>query len=279
MKQKITAILIAKNEESMLANCLETLAWVDQLIVIDNGSTDTTSQIAENFGAKVIHFEHSSFARLRNEALKQVKTDWLIYIDPDERVTPVLAKEILVQIETDGADVLSMKRHNICYGRKFSHGGWENDIVTRVFNKKSLKEWKGKVHEAPIYEGRKVRLRTALIHLTHRNTTQGLNKTIQWTKIEAELLFKANSPRVNFFTLLRKGFMEFFRRAVIKQGYKDGLAGLIESMVQGINKILIYIQLWELQQTPTLEEQYRRHEINIMKEWEQEDTSQLKTRL
>ena len=278
MKQKITAIIIAKNEESVLANCLETLAWVNKVIVIDNGSTDTTAQIAESFGAKVIHFEHSSFARLRNEALKQVETGWLIYIDSDERVTPILAKEILVHIETSGADVLSMKRHNICYGQNFNHGGWENDVVTRVFTKKSLKKWQGKVHETPIYKGKEIKLRTPLIHLTHRNTTQGLNKTIQWTKIEAELLFKANSSKVNFFTLIRKGFMEFFRRAIIKQGYKDGLAGLIESMVQGINKVLVYIQLWELQQTPSLEEQYRRHEIEIMKEWEHEDISQLKSR-
>ncbi len=276
METKITAVIIAKNEADMLANCLDTLSWADRVLVIDNGSDDTTPDIAENYGAQVIHFEHSSFARLRNEALKHIDTQWLVYVDADERFTPTLAKEVLVHMETDDAQALTINRKNICYGQEFAYGGWAEDQVTRVFKKKAITNWEGKVHETPVYEGEAIVLHTPLIHLTHRSTSDNLNKTAVWTKIEAELLHKAGIPPVTFFTILRKGVMEFIRRAIIWRGYKDGLAGLIEALVQGINKILVYIQVWEMQQTPDLKEQYRRHEINIIKQWDDEDVSHLK---
>ncbi len=276
MKNSLTAVILAKNEEEMISNCLETLSWVDHLLVINNGSTDATAEIAENFGAQVVHFEHSSFARLRNEALKHLDSDWVMYIDPDERIVPTLAKEIMVRLETEEADALIFNRKNICYGQEFNYGGWEQDKVTRVFRTKKLKHWQGRVHETAVFEGEALELKTPLIHLTHRSTTDNLKKTIKWTKIEAEELFKADAAPVNFFTLIRKGLMEFIRRAFIKKGYKDGLAGMIEALVQGINKILIYIQVWELQQNPSLEEQYRQHELDVVKKWQQEDINQWK---
>lgn len=276
MKQTITAVLLAKNEEQMLPLCLKTLDWVDHILVIDNGSQDNTAQVAADYGAQVIGFSHSSFARLRNEALKHVDTDWLLYIDPDERITPTLAKEILVHLETDDADVLSFNRTNICYGTEFNHGGWEEDKVTRAFKTTKLEKWEGKVHESPVYEGRHQLLHTPLIHLTHRNTTDGLKKTIQWTAIEAQLLHKAGVAPVTLFTLIRKGGMEFFRRAILRQGYKDGMPGLVEAVVQGINKVLVYIQLWELQQSPSLEDKYRQYEVEITRQWQEEDLSSFK---
>ena len=276
MEQTITAAILAKNEEKMLTNCLETLTWADHILVIDNGSTDNTAQVAEDYGCQVIGFSHSSFARLRNEALKHVNTDWIIYIDPDERITPTLAKEILVHLETDQADVLTFNRKNICYGHQFNYGGWDKDQVTRAFKRDHLEEWQGKVHESSIWEGKEQTLHTPLVHLTHRNTQDGLKKTTEWTKMEAELLYEAQAPAVNFLTLIRKGGMEFLRRAVFKQGYKDGLPGMIEALVQGMNKVFVYIQLWELQQNPDLQEQYRQHELEIIKKWQQADVDQLK---
>jgi (heptosyl)LPS beta-1,4-glucosyltransferase len=276
MNSKITAIIIAKDEADVLANCIKTIAWADQILVIDCNSTDKTGEVAENLGAKVIHFSHSSFARIRNEALGNVETDWLFYIDADERVTPILAKEILVHVETQDAPVMSMKRKNICYGSEFKHGGWEQDEVIRVFRKDALKKWTGKIHESPIYEGKKLLLHSPLIHLTHRDTIQGLKKTIDWTPIEAELLYKSNIPQVKFLTILRKGFMEFFRRGLVKKGYKDGMPGLVEALIQGINRMLVYIQVWEQQQSPSLPDQYRKQEIKIAKMWDQEDIKDFK---
>lgn len=272
-KPSITAVIIAKNEELVLETCLVGLEWCDQILLVDNNSSDTTTQIAEQFGAKVISFSHNSFARIRNEALKHITTDWIFYIDADERVTPTLAKEIRVKIETTHFEVFTLRRENVCYGKKFLHGGWENDQVTRIFKSSALKEWQGEVHESPVFSGVAETLQTELIHFTHRSTTDNLKKTIVWTNIEAKLLAESGIAPVSFILILRKGVMEFLRRAIFFKGYKDGLPGLIEALVQGINKILIYIQVWEFQQKVSLEEKYRRKDIKIIDMWKKESVT------
>ncbi|PIR61939.1 MAG: LPS biosynthesis protein, partial [Candidatus Pacebacteria bacterium CG10_big_fil_rev_8_21_14_0_10_44_11] len=129
----MTAVVIAKNEALMIEACLETLQWCTEVLVIDNGSTDATADLAEKRGAQVISFKHQSFARLRTEALKAVATDWLLYIDADERVTPELAKEIMVRVETGNWAALAFLRQNYFFGQLFRHGGWETDTVIRAF--------------------------------------------------------------------------------------------------------------------------------------------------
>lgn len=268
-KLSITAIIIAKNESAMISNCIDALRWCDQIIVVDNASTDDTVTLAENAGARVINHKSGDFAQTRNVALKYVKTDWLLYIDADERVTPRLYQEIAVNIETDEADVLQFNRQNMCYGSIFNHGGWQNDLVTRCFKKTALKEWTGAIHESPQYDGRVKLLHTPLIHFTHRSTQDNLRKSAEWTIKEAELLAAAHPDQVTLMTLLRKGVMEFFRRAVLQQGYKDGMPGLVEALVQAMNRVMVYIQVWELTQVPTIEERYQHKEMEIANQWKQ----------
>lgn len=269
-KPTISALIIAKNEQLMIANCIKSLKWCDEIIVIDDGSVDDTREIAESYGAKVISFKHSSFSRLREEALKRATSEWVVYIDVDERVTPTLAKEIMVNIETSHAQVFRLCRENIYFGRKFKWGGWQDDCLERVFEKSSLLGWSGDVHESPNYQGDLIDLKTKLLHFTHRDTVSGLLKSASWTPIEAQELFKSGLAQVTFFTILRKGMMEFFRRAILKRGYKDGMPGLVEALIQGINRVLVYIQVWELQQNPPIEERYHKKEEEILKLWKQE---------
>jgi len=266
-KATITAIIIAKNEEEMLVNCLETVRWCDEILVIDNNSIDKTAQLAEANGARVVSAKSNNFSELRNEGLKKSKTDWVFYLDADERVTPKLAQEIQVHVETNDAQVLRLKRQNIYYGQLVTHGGWGEDLLERVFMRSALKTWQGQVHESPEYTGQAITLHQELVHLTHRNTRDNLLKSADWTLIEAKLLYEAKSPEVKILTLFRKTIMEFVRRLVFKKGYQDGPVGWIESMVQGMNKFLVYLQLWELQQKPTLPEQYQQAEKEIVELW------------
>ena len=271
MKISLTTIIIAKDEELMIENCLKCLQWCKKIILINNGSSDKTTKIAENFNIQVINYADESFSNLRNEALKYVETEWLMYVDPDERITPTLAKEIAVQIETSDANALTMHRENMNYGKIFIGGGWEQDYVTRAFRKKSFKEWTGDIHESAGYNGKDQLLKSSLIHLTHRNTHGGMKKTTNWTKQEAELLAKAIKKKVNSFTLIRKGGMEMLRRYIFKKGYRDGIEGFIESLFQAINKVLIYMQVWELQQKPSLTQKYQRRELEINELWKKNE--------
>lgn len=272
----ITAVIIAKNEEKMIANCIESLRWCSEILVIDNGSDDATPQVAESIGARVISHKTESFADLRERALKHVKTDWLFYIDADERVTPMLAKEVAVHLETNSAQALRFRRENVLYGKTFHHGGWQHDYVTRVFQRKALSGWEGDIHESPVFEGEAITLHSPLIHLTHRSTVESLKKTISWTPMEARLLHEANAEPVTLMTLMRKGGMAVIRGAIFKQGSKDGIEGWIEAVVQGINRVLVYIQLWELQQSPTLPEKYQHKEEEIAQMWKAEIKQQAK---
>lgn len=273
MKPSLTAIIIAKNEEEMIANCIETVRWCDEILVINNDSSDATVGIAHRLGARVVTLP-GSFADLRNEGLKRIKTDWVLYIDADERVTPSLAEEIKQEIEHSSAVAFALTRTNILYGHHMKHGGWQNDSVVRLFKKEALKGWRGLVHEEAVLESSSDQeikvLHHPLIHFTHRNLISGLLKTAQWTPIEAKLLHEAGTPPVTLLTLLRKGGMELWRRVVMQGGYKDGLAGWIEALVQAMNRMLVYMQLWELQQKPSLQEQYSRHEQAIVKLWKQQ---------
>lgn len=271
----ITAIIITKNEELMIANCLETLQWCQKILVVDTGSDDQTVEIAKRLGAEVISTKAVSFAERRTIPLEHVKTDWVFYIDADERVTPQLAKEILVQIETTQATALEVHRQNMMYGKYFQHGGWGKESFQRIFRRHGLAGWKGEIHESPIFEGEVVKLHSSLFHLTHRNTIDGLYKTAAWTPFEAKLLFEANIPPVTGWTLLRKTAMEFIRRAFLWNGRKDGMEGIIEAGIQAMNRFLVYVQVWELQQQPSLAERYHDKEKEFMKMWKKTSLDEL----
>lgn len=263
----ITAIIIARNEEEMIANCLETLRWTDEIIVLDTGSHDRTQEIAQRQGAKVSQATGSNFAQWRNEAAKLVTTDWMIYIDADERVTPTLAKAIQGRLRRPEFDAFTLGRNNINYGKWMQHGGWDNDRLLRIFKTKQLKGWQGEVHEHAEIVGRIGDIEEPLVHLTHRSVYDGLRKSIDWTDVEAQLLLAANHPPVGPLRLIKIVVFDFVKRLVFKMAWKDGQEGVIEAMNQSMNRFLVYTRLWELQQQPPLPTRYDRIEKQIQKLW------------
>lgn len=275
MQSNLTALIIAKNEERMLQACLETLSFCEKIIILDTGSSDKTVNIAENYNCQVVSFAHESFAKLREKAQSLAQTDWLFYVDADERVIPALAKEILLHIEKNDCQIMTIRRQNICYGSQLNFGNWQNDCVTRVFKNTNLKGWRGEIHESPIYEGQEVKLKHELIHLTHRSTQDNLRKSADWTIKEARALEAAMVKKVTLALILRKGIMEFYRRALKNQGYKDGMPGLIEALAQAINRMIVYMQVWELQQKPNLENRYEKIDQEIKSLWKREGKIEL----
>ena len=265
---QISAVILAKNEASSIVACISCLRWCDEVIVLDTGSTDETLELAEAHGARVISFQHRSFARVRDEALKHVNSEWIFYVDADERVSPTLAQEITTHLIDSNISVLELNRENYFYGRKMSHGGWASDRVTRIFRCAALKGWQGEIHESPEFTGNQILLKNNLIHLSHRTTAAGLIKSAEWTLIEAKLLQKNQAQPVKFVTILRKSIGEFWRRAIKKRGFRDGTTGLVESLIQAINRMLVYIQVWELQQKPSIPDLYSVKERQIELDWE-----------
>jgi len=267
MGNRISAIIITKNEEKNIVNCIEALQWCEEILVIDNGSVDATCELAERLNARIVRAENRTFSELRNVGKDESHLDWLLYVDADERVTPKLSKAIESAVLMHQFQAYSLPRYNIHYGKWMQHGGWEKDTLIRLFQKESLLQWEGNVHEHAVIEGQIGLLTEPLVHLTHQNLVQGLRKSADWTPIEASAALQHGMPKMTFFRMLRGMLKEFFVRYIQKKGYKDGTEGAIESMVQAMNRFYVYEQIWEQQRKPSLNETYEKIDKEISNLW------------
>ncbi len=243
----ISAIVITKNEEKMIADCLDSLSFCDEIIVVDSGSTDRTIEIAQRMKAKVVGVTTDSFAKMRDAGLLKAKGNWVFYIDADERVSSDLAKEIqsVVASPKTEFDFYKVFRKNFYFG---NHEWPVMESMERLFLKDSLKGWYGKLHESPSIQGQAGQLSGYLTHYTRRNLSMMVEKTIQWSQIEAELRFKANHPKMTWWRFPRVMIPTFFDYYIRQKGYSVGTVGLIESMYQAFSIFITYAQLWQLQE-------------------------------
>lgn len=266
---RISAVIIVKNEEMMIANCIDTLRWCDEIIIVDDHSSDRTPELAEQAGAIVVKNTGKTFASARNTGREVANGQWLLYVDADERATPALMRAVRSVVQDPAAaEAYQIPRRNIHYGSWLQFGGWGSDAVVRLFRRSALKTWRGDIHEHAEITGAERRLSEELIHLTHRSVRDGLEKSIHWTAIEARLLFAAGHKPIGMVRLLSIPIRSFLKSMIKMQAFKDGAPGWIEAMVQAMNRFLVYAQLWELQQKPTLPEQYAKYEQDIAKLWQ-----------
>ncbi len=246
---KLTVLIITKNEEKMLPDCLKSVAWADEVVVVDTGSTDKTISIAKKFGAKV--FEYTSgknFSDWRNFALKKASYEWVLYVDADERVTPELKKEIQETISQDEtSSVYAIPRQNIILGKVLKHGGWYPDYVKRLCKKSDLKGWEGDLHENPVVSGKLEHLKHNFIHDKHETIPEMVEKTNNWSEIEAKLMFDAHHPPMNIPRFMSAMWREFYFRMIRKMAFLDGSIGIIMAMYQVYSRFISYAKLWELQ--------------------------------
>ena len=252
---KLSVIILAKNEEKMIKDCLASVKWAEEVILVDSGSTDRTVAIAQKQGAKILSVFRGKieFSRWRNEGLKAAKGDWVLYVDADERVTPELKKEIENLIKgKPGAAVYQIPRRNYYLGKEVRYGGAWPNYVKRLFLREKLKRWEKKLHEDPVFEGELGTLKNPLLHQAHQSLTAMMAKTSQWSQIEAELLYEANHPPVTWWRILRMMLTEFWERGIKLQGWRDGTVGWIELIFQMFSRFATYAQLWELQQKRTV---------------------------
>jgi len=245
----ISAIVIAKNEEKKLPDCLKSISWVDEIVVVDTGSVDSTVKIAKGFTSKVVSYTNGGYSQWRNEGLKHSTCRWVLYVDADERVSQELKEEILklVSIKNPEVCAYAIPRKNIILGRFMKHGGWWPDYVKRLFLREKIKGWKGDLHEEPVYEGNINHIQNPLIHIKHDNLSEMIVKTNKWSVIEARLLYNSNHPKMVGWRFLRIMLTELWLRLIKLRGFMDGSEGVIYSFYQMFSKFVTYAKLWEMQ--------------------------------
>src|SRR3989344_7701006 len=214
---KISGIVITKNEEEMIADCLDSLSFCDEIIVVDSGSEDRTKDIAKKMGAKIVEYSSDDFSEMRNMGMERAIGEWLLYIDADERATPELISNITCSVNKDQISktesnivAFRVQRKNYYLG---NHEWPYIERLERLFEKKSLEKWYGKLHESPKVKGNIETLDGYLLHYTHRNLASMVSKTMEWSKIEAEMRFKTGHPKMSWWRFPRVMITAFLDRS------------------------------------------------------------------
>lgn len=245
---KLTVIVLTHNSRELIQACLNSIKSADEIIIVDDNSTDNTLSIVKKFPVKVFSRRLDNFSSQRNFAISKATTPWVLFIDSDETVSSELFNEIKIAIKTDSYSAYRMKRLNYFFNRPIKHGGYWPDWQTRLFKVQDWQKYTGAVHETPHFSGQLGVLENHLTHFSHRNLVEGLEKSLIWTKKEAEEFIKANHPPISCWRIVKVMVWEFCFRYFKKLGFLDGYVGFIESLIQAINRFFVYQQVWEMQQ-------------------------------
>lgn len=240
----ISAIIITRNEEENIKECIKSLNFVDEIIVVDNNSSDQTVDKAKALGAKVFKIPGLDFSYLRNLGKEKAKSKWLLYVDVDERVPSSLVEEIKAAISKGGDfSAFLVWRQNYYLGKSWP----KKERIIRLIKKETLIGWQGILHETPIVAGKVGNLKSSLLHYTHANLSSMIDKTNEWSEIEAELRYKSDHPKMSWWRFFRVMSTAFFRSYISEGGWRVGAVGLIESIYQAFSIFITYAKLWEKQ--------------------------------
>lgn len=247
MREKLSVLIITKNEEEHINALLSSIDFADEVVVVDSYSTDKTVILAEELGAKVLFREFDYHAAQKNWGLKQLQNDWVLVIDADERISSNLKEEIIAVLNKENLreKAFWIKRENFLMGKKVKYSGWQNDKVIRLFNRKFCKYGDKLVHEE-IETNEKVGfLKNKLIHYTYKNFKSYFNKVQKYTTQKALIKSKTHST-INFYHLVIKPLAKFLKRYILEKGFLDGKIGVIISSMAAFNVFLVYLKVWRI---------------------------------
>ena len=238
--------MITRNEAANITGALESVAWADEIIVVDAESTDETVPMARRFTDKVIVRPWPGYVAQKNFAAAQATHDWILSLDADERVPPPLSSEIrALMAEEPRAAGFRVPRVTFHLGRWIRSTDWYPDYQLRLYDRRRA-EWRGRhVHESVTANGPVGRLRSELQHYAFRDLSHHLQTMDRYTTLAAREMHE-DGRRAGWFHVLILGRLAFFRNYVLRGGFRDGTAGLIVSIMNAHYVSLKFAKLWEL---------------------------------
>ncbi len=245
-KLRLSVVLIAKNEASLLEDCLKSVSWADEIVLLDSGSSDGTQALARDLGAKV--FENSDwqgFGKQRQLAQSYATGDYILMIDADERVSPELRQSIEACLQQpDENKVYRLGRRNLFLGNFMRHSGWYPDRVNRLYKADKFRYNHDLVHEALDTRGAEiVDLKGDLLHLTCRDFFAFQRKQMNYAEAWAKQRYQ-QGKRCSYFSILSHTLAAFFKTWVLRAGFLDGKSGLILAGVNAQYTFNKYAALW-----------------------------------
>lgn len=247
MKAPVSVVIIAKNEERRLEDCLKSAAWAQEIVVVDDMSTDRTVDIAKRYTDKIFQRKMDIEGKHRNYAYSQASQPWVLSLDADERITPELAQEISSVVGNE-------KNGHVCYaipiktfiGKRWVKGaGYYPAAKTRLFRKGQFRYEEASVHPRVIYEGTCGQLKGDILHYSCQNLEQWIGKFNRETTLEARKWIQ-DKRKVSLAKILRKTADRFLKNYFLKKGCKDGFYGFLMSVFHGLYQLFSYAKYQEM---------------------------------
>lgn len=242
----LSVIVLTKNDEAIVGKCLESIKDQDwEVLAVDSYSTDKTLEILKKYHIKVYQNHFTDFSSQRNYAMGLTKGDWVLYLDSDEVATDAFKKEVnsIVSSAQEEYTAYFVQRSNYFLGQKWNY----IDRMQRLFKKDHFICWEGKLHETARFKGSVGYIKAPILHFTHRNLEQMIEKTNEWSDYEAELRVKASHPMMTPLRFIRVMATGFLKSYIKEKGYKNGTKGFIESVFQAFSLFITYAKLFEKQ--------------------------------
>jgi glycosyltransferase involved in cell wall biosynthesis len=253
--KKISVAIITLNEKQNIRECLESVKWADEIIVVDNGSTDQTRQICQEFQARVYPEEWKGFSRQKNSAIEKTRNEWVLSLDADERVTPELRQEIAGALEKDSSlDGYYIPRKNYFLGRWIKHCGWYPDHNLRLYRKSQGGFLDRAVHERLAIRGKVGYLKNPLEHRTYRSLSDFWERLDRYSGLAAQEMF-LGEKRYRFLDLFFRPPCTFLEMYFMRLGFLEGYLGFLLSVLYSFYTFAKYSKLKELQDHAVAESQ------------------------
>ncbi len=240
----LAAVILSKNEQSHIRDCVGSLGWADRVVVVDTFSEDDTVTLARSAGAHVIQHAFSDFSQIRNVALQEVQADWIFFVDADERATPDLAAEIRQVIVERPENGWWVPRLNYLFGKLTLGAGWYPDYQMRLLRRDKAR-YERPVHEIVVLDGASGHLQNPLIHHNYATVAQFHAKQRRYSTLDASILYQ-EGVRPRPYTPATQFLRHFSWRFFELRGYRDGLHGLRLCLLTAWYQGLTYRKLGQL---------------------------------
>lgn len=246
MKSTVSVIIIAKNEEHDIRDCLNSVAWADEVIVLDSGSTDNTVAIAQEFTRHVYTSgDWQGFGVQKNRALAYASCDWVLSLDADERVSNELRMEIQNTIQSTSAPVYKIPRLSSYCGKFIRHSGWWPDYVARLFKRGCASFSHDLVHERLVFEGNAAQLTSPILHVTYKDLDEVIKKINQYSSLGARNSH-LQGKRGSLLSAILHSSWAFIRTYILRAGFLDGTEGFMLAVSNAETTYYRYLKLYYL---------------------------------
>lgn len=246
---KVSVVVSAYNEEKKIADCLDSVKDVaSEIILINNSSTDRTVEVAKKYTDKILTRQNNTMLNInKNYGFTQAKGSWILNLDADERLTPELAREIAKLREDTTIEGYFIPRKNILFGKWMQHSIWWPDYQLRLFRNGKGRFPEKHVHEYIEVTGQTEKLVNPMTHLNYESVSQFIYKLEKiYTESEVENIL-GKGTKLQWYDALRMPFGDFLKTYFLQKGYKDGLHGLVLSLLQAFYMEVVFAKVWERQ--------------------------------